>query len=314
MPYYTDTVASFTLLKSTIESYCVVNGWTLSDDILSKDSCFFKLVADTTNYLALQGGLSQIGSTLNGQPGTPSKGSNYVRIANYPSFEATSFPITYHLFIFNNPIEVYCFIEYNSGYFQHLAFGKSNLSGIGLGAWFSASSNGDSNQNTSTWLSSLSVSITDIAFCTSGNLTTAGTPTAGLFVGRGVNSTYCFPSTFIYTDLDSKGWIYWSKGLYLSTSIMAGLLTALPNLSNQATVLLPIKSVLSRSSGGLNILANLINARLLRIDNHESKAIIAFGSEQWMVFPWYRRDVVNRNGQLNTTHSGTFGFAIRYEV
>ena len=63
MPYYTDTVASFTLLKSVIETQCVVNGWILTDGILSKVLCFFKLVADTTNYLALQGGFSHTVAT-----------------------------------------------------------------------------------------------------------------------------------------------------------------------------------------------------------------------------------------------------------
>lgn len=314
MAYYTDTVASFTLLKSVIETNCVANGWTLTDGILSKDSCFFKLTDSTTVSLTLQGGLSQTGSTLNAQPSKPSGNAlNYVRIANYPLFDTMVFPIRYHLFIFNDPIEVYCFIEYNSGYFQHLAFGKSNLSGIGLGSWFSGTSNGASNQNITNWLSRLSATISDISFYSSGDLTTGGTPTAGLFVGRGYSASYPFPTTFLYTDLDSKGWTYWPLTL-TSTSPSAGLLTALPNLSNQASILLPIKSTLVRSSGGISILANLKNSRLLRLDNHESASLVTFGSEQWMVFPWCKRDIINRNGGYGISHSGTFGFAIRYGV
>lgn len=303
MPYYTDTVASFTLLKSTIETNCVANGWTLSDDILSKDSCFFKLVADTTNYLQLWGGLSQTGSTLNSMP------THGVQIKSFASVPIT-WPITYHLFIFNNPSEVYCFIEYNSGFFQQLSFGKSNLTGIGLGAWFTGMvSTYNINTTGNIMLNSGIANVSSIGY-------TNVDQTCGLFIG---DSYYSRPTSYIYSDLDGGSWKYNTDNsgpLLIASHFVSGLLTALPNASNQSTVLLPIKAVISRSSGGLTIVANLINSRLLRIDNHESKSLVTFGSDQWMVFPWYRRDVVNRNGSGTTpiNHSGTFGFAIRYGV
>lgn len=303
MPYYTDTVPSFALLKSVIETHCVTNGWSLNNDILSKDSCFFKFIADTTNYLQLWGGLSQTGSTLNS---TPTYG---VQIKSFSSVPIT-WPVTYHLFIFNNPSEVYCFIEYNSGYFQQLSFGKSNLQGIGLGAWFTGMVS-----TLNTYLTGnimLSVSTNRCAATGHTNVDQS----CGLFIG---DTYYNKPTSYIYSDLDGSSWKSNSDSsgpLLIASEFVAGLLTALPNLSNQAAVLLPIKAVISRSSGGLTIAANLVNSRLLRIDNHESKSLVSFGSEQWMIFPWYRRDIVNRNG-LGTTpipHSGTFGFAIRYEV
>ena len=71
---------------------------------------------------------------------------------------------------------------------------------------------------------------------------------------------------------------------------------------------------MQRSSGGLSILNSLNNARLLRIDNHESKTLVTFGSDQWKVFPWLRRNTEERGAVTSVNHSGTFGFAIRYEV
>lgn len=302
MPYYTDTVVSFTLLKSTIESYCVANGWTLADDILSKDSCFFKLVANSTVNLTLQSGTSKTGSTLN------TKCPIDVKLQNHSDYPIT-FPIRFHLFIFNDPIEVYCFIEYDSGFFQQISFGKSNLLGVGLGAWFTGSYPSDATG--SLRLTTLS---TSLSFCGSAGTNYNGS-SCGLFVDY-----YNKPCSFIYTSLGSAGWYYRStSSAYINASAcVSGLLTALPNTSNQSTLLLPIKSLMQRSSGGLTILNTLNNARLLRIDNHEAKDIVTFGFTQWMVFPWFRRDVTLRNGSLvapyASDHSGTFGFAIRYEV
>lgn len=311
MAYYTDTVNDFVELKSDIESYLISNGWTIADDILSKDSCFYKLVASTTFQLSLFGGLSKTGATLNDQPSTPTKGGNYVKLANF-SLDPITFPITYHLFIFNDPIEVYCFIEYNSGYYQHIAFGKSNLQGIGLGSWFTGSFNGSSYQGSELTLE-MEVAINQIR-CKSSFQNQNGDAFVGFFCNHAYTWGW-YPTSFIYSTLDSSTWKHHGNLITrTSSTVVAGLLTSLPNLSNQATVLLPIKVVQDRSSGGLTILANFFNSRLLRIDNHEPKDLVTFGSEQWMIFPWYRRDVVNRNSGDGVTHTGTFGLAIRYGV
>lgn len=312
MPYYTDTVASFTLLKSVIETYCVANGWTLFDDILSKDSCFFKLTSTSLN-LILEGGTSQTSSALNGRPPSPIGGGlGSVKIQSVLN-DPILFPITFHIHIFNNPNEVYVFIEYNTGCYQHLGFGKSNLSGIGLGSWFTGSCNGAA----STVLNSSYFGVSSgssIIFYSENNA--QSTINVGFFVGGGYDSLTAFPTSFLYTSLDSSGW--YSSFPIKASNTLAGLLTALPNLSNQATILLPIKSVIGRSSGGLSIINNLNNSRLLRMDNHQSGDIVSFGSEQWKVYPWRKRDLTQRNGGSGIfsglLHSGTFGFAIRYEV
>lgn len=290
-------------MKSVIETQCVANGWTLSDNILSKDSCFFKLIDSTTVSLQLWGGLSKTGSTLNS---TPTYG---VQIKSFTSVSIT-WPIRYHLFIFNNPSEVYCFIEYNSGYFQQLSFGKSDITGIGLGAWFTGM------VSTSMTIETGNIMLTsNINYCYSTGFNNVD-QNCGLFIGK---TNLNKQTSYIYSDLDEGSWKYNTDSggtLSVASNFVSGLLTSLPNLSNQSAILLPIKAVVSRSSGGLTIAANLKNARLLRIDNHESKDLVTFGSEQWMVFPWYKRNITSRNGVAATpvNHSGTYGFAIRYEV
>ena len=65
MAYITGSAASFADLQTAIQNACTANGWTLSSGILSKNGCFFQLVAGTSDgYAQLQlfGGTSQTGS------------------------------------------------------------------------------------------------------------------------------------------------------------------------------------------------------------------------------------------------------------
>lgn len=86
----------------------------------------------------------------------------------------------------------------------------------------------------------------------------------------------------------------------------------LPNLYNEATILLPIKPLARRASGGLTIIANLKNARYLRNDNLAPGEIITLGADQWKTYPFFRKDVTLRNSGGDYPHSGTFGYAIKY--
>jgi len=310
MAFYTDSVLSFDLLKTAIETACQSNGWTLSNGILSKSGCYFKLTAFLT-YLLLKGGTSQNESTLieSVQDG--------VQIKEF-SGEASIFPLKYDIHIFNNPDEVYVIVNYNDDCYQQLSFGKSNIQGIGLGAWLTGSVS-ITDKSTVPKLY-LNLSKESFHFVPYTSFPTYPTFTVGLFLGTG-QYTYSGPTSYIYTSLDSIGWKYVHSsaanagGLNAcSGDYVSGLITALPNLLNQATVLLPIKAVIAREFGGLTIAANLKNSRLVRLDNHQPEELVTFGSEQWKVYPCYKRNVTQRNssGSESGYHSGTFGFAIKY--
>lgn len=305
MAYVNGSAATFADLKTAIENAAVAAGWTLSSGVLSKNGAFIKLTYNAASppRLEVQGGTAQSGSTLTNPSGSPS-------IVNPTSNGTISFPVTYEIHTFTNPDEVYCFINYNSDYYQHLCFGKSDMPGVGLGAWLTASWPVSPTTGGGLNLSVSKTSVSAFPYPNSQNV--------GLFCdGSWTNTQNC---TYVRTSLDSEAWRSPADTGQMTNacSVTASLLTALPNLSNQATVLLPIKGVQNRTSGGRTTVVDLQNARICRIDNLTPGDLVTYGPDQWKVYPWYRKDINNRNGANTSTssprptHSGTFGFAIKY--
>ena len=315
MAYITGSAASFADLKTAIENACTANGWTLSSGILSKNGCFFQLVAGTSDgYARLQlfGGTSQTGTTLNGQPP-----SNYGAKICSNVGNVISFPINYEIHLFTNPDEVYCIINYNSDFYQQLSFGKSDVPGIGgTGAWFTGAKRSDQTLTDTTRGDKVSMAV---YWPETVGVASNGGYTCGLFLG-GSEHGGSHNANFVHTGLDATPWRTGYGGDSALTgfksagSSVGSLLQQLPNLYNNANVLLPIKPTAVRSSGGITIIANPKNARYLRIDNVVPGEIITFGAEQWKCYPFYRKDATARNGVgwPGATHSGTFGYAIRY--
>ena len=314
MAYITGSAASFADLQTAIQNACTANGWTLSSGILSKNGCFFQLVAGTSGgYAQLQlfGGTGQSGTTLTGQPP-----SNYGAKICSNNGNVIAFPINYEIHLFTNPDEVYCIINYNSDFYQQLSFGKSDVPGIGgTGAWFTGAKRSDQSLTDGTF--GFKVFMTTIWPEIAATSSEEGYP-CGLFFEGGSGSYF---ASFVHTGLDATPWRSGNSGNsaltgYRGAGMQVGsLLMQLPNLYNNASVLLPIKPVALRSSGGVTIIANPKNARYLRIDNVVPGEIITFGAERWKCYPFYRKDSTVRNGvdwRTGATHSGTFGYAIRY--
>ena len=313
MAYITGSAASFADLQTAIQNACTANGWTLSSGILSKNGCFFQLVAGTSDgYAQLQlfGGTGRSGTTLTGQPP-----DNYGAKICSNNGNVIAFPINYEIHLFTNPDEVYCVINYNSDFYQQLSFGKSDVPGIGgTGAWFSGAKRSDQTLTDATQGNKVFLSVSWPESV--GTITYDGYGCGLFFDGSG--AYFC---SFVHTGLDATPWRrgtswealtgYRSAGMQVSNLLMQ-----LPNLYNSANVLLPIKPVALRSSGGVTIIANPKNARYLRIDNVVPGEIITFGAEKWKCYPFYRKDSTVRNGVgwdgTGATHSGTFGYAIRY--
>ena len=313
MAYITGSAASFADLQTAIQNACTANGWTLSSGILSKNGCFFQLVAGTSDgYAQLQlfGGTGRSGTTLTGQPP-----SNYGAKICSNDGNVIAFPINYEIHLFTNPDEVYCIINYNSDFYQQLSFGKSDVPGIGgTGAWFSGAKRSDQTLTDATQGNKVFLSVSWPESV--GTITYDGYGCGLFFDGSG--AYFC---SFVHTELDATPWRrgtswealtgYRSAGMQVSNLLMQ-----LPNLYNSANVLLPIKPVALRSSGGVTIIANPKNARYLRIDNVVPGEIITFGTERWKCYPAYRKDATVRDGvdwKLGgAQHSGTWGYAIKY--
>jgi hypothetical protein len=86
-----------------------------------------------------------------------------------------------------------------------------------------------------------------------------------------------------------------------------------PNAFNNEGVLIPIKVFKARSESKYSQVLQVQNARHIRVDNYTPTEIIALGTDQWMVFPWYLKNTATRNAGTGVTHTGTFGWAIKYE-
>jgi hypothetical protein len=97
-------------------------------------------------------------------------------------------------------------------------------------------------------------------------------------------------------------------------SAIVPLLGLLPNTWNGETVLLPFPIYIARSSGNkMSLVGNLKHLRHCRINFHNPGDIITLGSDQWKVYPWYRKNVSTPGSSgVSDSHSGTVGFAVRY--
>jgi hypothetical protein len=321
MSYSTGVVNTISDIRSTVINACVAAGWTwnATNEVLHKGSMFNKLTM-TTKELFVTGRRSL---TSGDAPNVVGIGL-LVNIAGEPTYEI-EFPATYHLFIFDE--EVYCVINYAVNIYQWFCFGKSSIQGLpGSGNWV-AGFRGDSTPNLNygggvSW--PLDVNLSTYGTLAFGN----GAAHCPVIFGSPAFRNYyfyynysCGRSYFVDSGLDGEGWWMLSGKPYGTSEndySNPGLYSAWPDIQltpsswNSEGVLIPIRAFKNRPSNRVSLVAELTNARHLRIDNYEERQIITLGMDQWMVFPCYKRDVVARNG--GKTHTGTLGFAIKYEV
>lgn len=99
---------------------------------------------------------------------------------------------------------------------------------------------------------------------------------------------------------------------------MVSLLTAAPNLLNNGHVLLPVKNIVARSAGGVTTVLQHKHLRWIRNDLIENEEIIEYGADRWKCYPALRKNLETRDGYTGSlsygfTHSGTYGYAVRYD-
>ena len=304
MAYYSGTAASLTALRTALLTHAQADGWVLTGDVLSKAGVYFQIQVNATNITCLG---CESNAVANPAPNVVSIGRIYQR-TSYPTREI-SFPCNYEVFGFTQ--ELYLVANYDVDSYQWMAFGKSTVPGlIGQGGWcgatlgvFGLSGNGDA---------PFHILINGGADSGFGFQRTTG----ALFWGISANNFNTAPlNCWVNHGLDSHGWTY--NGSQFSAPI--GIRHNSPMMSLQASVwnteatLLPLRCYKERPSYKASLIANLANARHLRIDNLSPSDILTLGSDKWKIFPWYRKDSANRDGGTGVNHTGTFGWAIRYE-
>lgn len=297
MAYVTGSAADMTALMAALRSACTANGWTLSGEVLHRGNVYMRTQV-VSDYLTLLGGTGIDGG--NNLTGAASGG--VVRIGRPSTGVANiSWPVTYHIFIGTAPDEVYLVVNYNVDLFQFLAFGQSSVAGLlGTGVWFTGS------LSTTTWFAAAWITITANNGGSSSGLSMAPWWTTVNYAGM--------LNQFVHHGLDALTWNANNEQVPSGSPGIAAMTAAQPSAWNSEAVLLPIQVWLPRTSGNkVSLVADLAHARYLRVDNHNPGDIITIGSDTWMVFPFYLKNTAARAGGSSINHTGTFGWAIRYD-
>lgn len=298
MAYYSGAANDMAAVRTALVAACVADGWVWNGatEVLSKGALFLRLQV-VSGYLTLLGRTSAAaGDMIQVLQIGPFTGSSSAPLPGM------TWPVSYEFFIF--PDEVYCVINYAVDCYQWCAWGKSTVQELpGSGMWVGASGSGRRNAY------QYGVYITP---------TTGGSD-------AGAGSYFCpalFWSTqgapeesYVNSGLDGQGWWAGQTAIASSPGIQtcAPLISLLPNLWNSEAVLLPIRAYKVRTSNKISLTADLEHSRYTRIDNYAPGDIITIGSDRWKVLPWFRKNSAARNGGSSINHSGTFGWAIRYE-
>ena len=292
MAYYTGQAASYAELLNVFTGYCVVEGWIWTKNVLSKNNIYVGLSASNIGIVAT--GYTALTKT------NPSAIKPRIGAAS-STISLPTFPIDYHIFIFES--EIYLITNFSIDFYHYLAVGDTNPY-ILDGFWISASS------------CELQIS-TD----------SRGGYSFDLNASNPGNNIYQCPTPFGKLNYLSADWVYNSVILHkldggrwsgiskqaFSTLGISPLLSIQPSGWSSDSILIPIPVFIDRASSKKSQVAEFINSRFTRIDNFEPKQILTFGNDKWMVFPLYKKNIGSRDGGSVIDHSGTFGWAIRYD-
>ena len=317
MAYYTGSAVDMSAIRAALVAACTDNGWSWNSatNVLSKGSLYLLLTNDALN-LSLTGRTS---ASAGDMPNAVQMG-RLMSKAGSPTLDVT-YPAQYDVFVFTDPAdEVWLTVRYDVDRYQWCAFGDSTINLPGTGMWVAAIRG--------------SVPVNhDISYITSPfNIGPARggaqrSSTGGLISGA---LGWCivsraFPAlrdVYVHSNLDGHGWMLNQNdpaAAVAGVNTMSQLVSAQPSAWNSEAALIPVRLYRLRASNKLSLVADLVNVRHVRNDHYEPGQVIEIGPERWKVFPWHRRDTVSRDGVGSGSdftyidHTGTFGYAIRYD-
>lgn len=308
MSYYSGTASSLTDLRTALLTHAQADGWTLTGDVLNKAGVFFQIQV-TADHITILG--CENNAVANPGPSASRIGKIYER-SGYTT-RLMSFPCNYEVFGFAN--ELYLIVNYDVAFYQWMAFGKSTVPGLpGQGGWYGATGGA----GTANALFNSLPNEFDITSSSGGRADSAqGANCGALFWNTAANTAPAARNAWVNSGLDAQGWLYGSTANILPVGIRHStvLLDTQPSVWNSEATLLPVRAYKERPSFKSSLIADLENARLLRIDNLAPGDIITLGPDKWKAFPWYSKNTTYRSGGATGffNHTGTFGWAIRYE-
>lgn len=317
MAYYTGAASNMAALRTAIVNSCLNHGWSWnsSTSVLSKGALFLLLTNDTLN-LSLTGRTS---ATAGDMPNAVQLGRLMAK-SGAATLDVT-YPAEWECFVFTNPDEVWFVVRYDVDRYQWCSFGGSAVAGLeGSGMWVAAIRGPEPVfHDVSTVLNPFFIRPAE------GGSTRSGL--AGLISGAwGWTSVArdfsALRDIYVHSNLDGHGWHLNEASL---TAALVGvrsfsqLIQTQPSAWNSEAALIPMRAYKLRPSFKTSLVADLVNMRHVRIDNYVPGQIIELGSDRWKVYPWHRRNVTQRDGGPATggwgdsDHTGTFGYAIRYD-
>lgn len=291
-------------VKTALVNACTSDGWTQQTDaegktVLSKSGIYVRVEAlddaagDSYNALIV---LGRTGLDSGDAP-------NIVQMRDWN--ELITLPVVYHIFTFT--AEVFMVISWSDKY-QWVAFGQSPQSGLtGTGNWVAASFGGAS------FYSKAGFKMT-----ASGDVYRLTSVAPALFWANQYFDYNSVNNGWVHNNMETSYPWALGNGSNLADPIGIKYLTEIiktqPNAFNSESVLMPIRAYKVRPENKVSQILEIENARHIRVDNYNNEQIITLGTDEWMVFPYYKKDINNRNGGTKIDHTGTFGWAIKYEV
>ncbi|WP_374415733.1 hypothetical protein [Ectopseudomonas oleovorans] len=314
MAYYSGSANSYADVLSALVAACVAEGWGWADGILNKGPAYirpFESVSVTESQgpgLIIQGGTGKSGSSLlNPSPEEPRMGKIWV---NDPE---VVWPVGYSIHIFDNPDEVFLVVRFNVDRFMWLSFGVSTVPGVQTGLWLSATTR--KGFKTQTSAPGITISLTAGSDGDWQGGTNIGV-TSGMPFWQHPRAISGYRNTdAVCCDLDGDIWAFGKDSARSMNAFRAADPLIARGLSawNQDAPFIPIQCYLARLANKKSLIVDVRNARYLRIDNYDPEQIITLGSDSWKIYPGYRKNSAARNGGTLIDHTGTFGWAIRYD-
>lgn len=291
MAYYSSVANDMTAVRQALIDACVSEGWewNASQSVLSRDKLFVKITHSSTR-LDFLGRSSLTAGDMPRTVGIRQLGGNSTVVP-------LTWPMTCEVYVFSE--EVFLLVNYSVSYYQFAAFGRSTVQGlIGTGLWVTASAK--------------ELGLT-VRLGPSGKSDSWNYSVPAPFFRESPNSYQYYAESFVHTGFMEGVW-----GASASQSVSANpglvpMLSISPNSWNSEAVLLPMRVFQVRAEKKVSLVADINNARYIRIDNYDPQQVILIGGERWKVYPFYSKNTASRDGGEDITHSGTLGWAIRYD-
>ena len=225
------------------------------------------------------------------------------------------FPVTYRAFIFEG--EVFYVVGPYDERFEWLAFGQEAKFGLpGTGVWMAATFGG-SNHCYGGCGGPFSIHPGgggDNCYSYRAPATTPALFWCDYYYASSVDDPSTQINGFIHHALSDSEWVQGEGGYDypIGANYFVELNNTQPNDYNLESVFIPIKAFHKRPDNFISQVLEVKNARHVRIDNYAPTQMVTMGNEQWMVFPYYRKYLDQKDGGNQINHTGTFGMAIRY--